>query len=204
MEKHLDELNTALYGGESPTSIDVLNKAVLQVGGLKPADIKRAMNFIADNESTNGHSVLRFVVPGDPPVSKRPRSARIKNKAGAVTGIRVFAADADDQRSVKDSIYIQLPKDHVPYAGEVDLCLEIFRPMLASWPPYKCLLAELGYVRAESKPDYDNFCKIITDAMRGIVFVDDGQIVNATVCLSYSVRPRLEVTVSGRPRRMNK
>jgi Holliday junction resolvase RusA-like endonuclease len=203
MQDKIQELTSALYGEEAHA--ELVSQAVEKIGGLKPADLKRALAFIADNESDNGHEVIRFSVMGDPPVSKRPRSARIKNKAtGAVTGIRVFAADADDQLSLKESVVRRLPAGHIPYAGEVDVVLEIFRPMLASWPPYKCLLAELGYVRPESKPDADNFAKIIVDAMRGVVFVDDGQIVNVTIALGYSVRPRLEVAVSGRKRRMNK
>lgn len=203
MQKKIDELGHALFGSE--TGKELVAAAISCLGDIKEADLQRAVKYIADNEADNGHEVIRFEVLGDPPVSKRPRSARIRNKAtGAVTGVRVFAADAEDQLSLKESIVRRLPAGHIPYAGEVDIVLEIFRPMLSGWPPYKRLLAELGYVRAESKPDFDNFAKIIIDAMRGVVFVDDGQIVNATVALGYSARPRLEVAVSGRKRRMNK
>lgn len=203
MQKKIDELGLALFGSE--TGRELVAAAVERLGDIKEADLQRAAKFINENEADNGHEVIRFEVLGDPPVSKRPRSARIRNKAtGAVTGIRVFAADAEDQLSLRESIARRLPHGHVPYAGEVDIVLEIFRPMLSGWPSYKRLLAELGYIRAEAKPDFDNFAKIVVDAMRGVVFVDDGQIVNATVALGYSARPRLEVAVSGRKRRMNK
>lgn len=203
MQNQILALNHSLYGGEAPDGH--IEAAAERVGGLKPVDIKRALAFIAENEQDNGHAELKFVVRGDPPISKRPRATRIKNKqTGAVVGVRVFAADAEDQESLRDTVCRQLPSGHIPYAGEVVLTLEIFRPMLASWSPYKRLLAELGYIRPESKPDFDNFTKIIVDSMRGVVFVDDGQVVDAGVSLSYSVSPRLEITVSGRKRRMNK
>ncbi len=172
---------------------------------LTPADYKRAVAFVADNEENNAPQVLQFTVLGDPPVSKRPRASRIRNKAtGAVVGIRMHAEDGDEQASLRDRLARQLPSGHIPFAGEVIIVLEIYRPMLASWPPYKQLLAELGYVRPESKPDFDNFAKIIVDAMRGVIFVDDGQVVNADVILAYSARPRMEITVSARMRRLNK
>jgi Holliday junction resolvase RusA-like endonuclease len=172
--------------------------------GLGFKDVQRAVAFMDDMVATNSMSSVEFTILGDPPISKRPRSARLKNAAGDVVGMRVYAADGDDQLNIKDSVALQLPRDHVPYAGEVELEITIYRPMLASWAPYKRMLCELGVIRPESKPDYDNFSKIITDAMRGIVFVDDGQVVVGNVSLYYSVRPRMVLNVAGRPRRMNK
>lgn len=203
MQERIAALSHALFQGAAPEGH--VEAAMERIGALGPADLKRALEFVSRNEAENEFGQLKFIVRGDPPVSKRPRSARIKNKqTGAVVGVRVFAADAEDQESLRDSFCRQLPSGHIPYAGEVEILLEIYRPMLASWSPYKRLLAELGYIRAESKPDFDNFAKIIVDAMRGIVFVDDGQIVNATVSIAYSAVPRLEVTLNGRKQRMNK
>ena len=198
----VDSLGQTLFSCQE--GVDLAHEVVGRIGDLKPADIQRALNFINENQEGNTHSTLRFTILGDPPISKRPRSSRIRNKEGSVVGIRVHAADAGEQESLRDSIARQLPSGHEPFGGEVELLLEIYRPMLASWPPYKRLLAELGYIRPESKPDFDNYAKIIVDAMRNVVFVDDGQVVNATMALAYSTRSRLEITASARKRRMNK
>ena len=200
----VDALAEQLYGQVTDETRDAVLAAIGTVGGLKTTDVTKAMKFVTEQESDNGHQQMTLEVPGDPPISKRPRASRIKNGSGQVVGIRVHAADAAEQRSMRSEITLRIPEGYVPFAGEVEIHLGIYRPMLSGWPQYKRLLAELGYVRPESKPDFDNFAKILIDAMRGVVFVDDGQIVVGNVSLNYSVRPRLEVTVSGRPRRMNK
>lgn len=200
MSTYLTELSTLL---SCPEAVGEIEQIASQLA-LKDADLKRAVKFIQEHESSNLHSTLQFSIPGDPPVSKRPRASRIRGKDGSVVGIRMHAADGDDQRSVRSDIRQALPADHIPFAGEVELYLEVYRPILASWPPYKTLLAELGYIRPDRKPDYDNYAKLFTDAMRGVVFVDDGLVVVGSVALFYSRRPRLDVTVSGRPRSITK
>jgi Holliday junction resolvase RusA-like endonuclease len=52
--------------------------------------------------------------------------------------------------------------------------------------------AEAGEIRPVTKPDADNFAKVI-DALNGIVWPDDNQVVELTVQKFYSVRPRLEL-----------
>ena len=53
-------------------------------------------------------------------------------------------------------------------------------------------LAESGALRPITKPDADNFAKVI-DALNGIVWPDDNQVVELTVEKFYSTRPRLEM-----------
>jgi Holliday junction resolvase RusA-like endonuclease len=52
--------------------------------------------------------------------------------------------------------------------------------------------AEAGVIRPLTKPDVDNFAKVI-DALNGIVWPDDNQVVELTVEKFYSFRPRLEL-----------
>lgn len=55
--------------------------------------------------------------------------------------------------------------------------------------------AEAGAIRPITKPDADNFAKVI-DALNGIVWPDDNQVVELTVEKFYSSRPRLELEAS--------
>lgn len=192
-------LAEALYGG-ADGSREALEAAIAAVGNVTGADLRRALKFVVEQEGANAHTQLQFTILGTPPTAKRPRASRMKNKAGEVVGIRMHAADAGDQASIREAVTRRLPAGFVPFAGEVELALEVYRPMLASWSPYKQLLAELGYLRVDRKPDWDNSAKLVTDAMRGVVFVDDSLVVFGSVTMQYSRRPRLEVTVSGRAR----
>lgn len=198
MEEKIAELVKMFDGDEGSIKSEIT--IVAKQLALTERDLERAIKFVTEHETSNSLARLQFTIPGTPPVAKRPRASRIRNKAGSVIGIRMHADDAEDQRTMRSEILRRLPEGHTPFAGEVELSLVVYRPMLASWPPYKQLLAELGYIRADRKPDWDNAAKLVTDAMRGVVFVDDSLVVVGGVTMLYSQRPRLEVTVAGRPR----
>lgn len=63
-----------------------------------------------------------------------------------------------------------------------------------SWSKAKQASALLGALRPTGRPDIDNCMKII-DALNGIVWIDDAQVVNATIKKVYSDRPRLWIGV---------
>ena len=52
-----------------------------------------------------------------------------------------------------------------------------------------------GRERPTKKPDCDNIAKIILDALNGIAYDDDRQIVEVYVSKRYSDEPRVEVTM---------
>ena len=52
-----------------------------------------------------------------------------------------------------------------------------------------------GNIRPTKKPDCDNVLKSIADALNGIAYADDAQIVHATVEKWYSEKPRVEVVI---------
>lgn len=57
-------------------------------------------------------------------------------------------------------------------------------------------LVTLHFFRAAKRGDWDNLAKAVTDAMNGVVYVDDRRIVGATVRLGIDrERPRVEVWV---------
>lgn len=46
-----------------------------------------------------------------------------------------------------------------------------------------------------TKPDADNYLKGVKDALKGIIWKDDSQVVDAFVRKRYSARPRIEVKI---------
>ena len=54
-------------------------------------------------------------------------------------------------------------------------------------------------IRPTRKPDFDNIGKVICDALNGIAYRDDAQIVDALVRKFYSDIPRVIVEISDIP-----
>lgn len=132
---------------------------------------------------------VQFVVPGSPRGKGRPRTAVIAGHARIFTdsktraeegAIRVIAAAAMQGRD--------------PYDGPVVLRCCAYRQIPASWSAKKRAAAEAGAVLPTSKPDLDNYVKMM-DAINGIVLRDDSQIVSAVIHKRFSERPRLAVDV---------
>lgn len=52
-----------------------------------------------------------------------------------------------------------------------------------------------GEILPTKKPDYDNIEKIISDALNGVAFYDDAQIVSSGLIKVYGEIPRVEVEI---------
>lgn len=52
-----------------------------------------------------------------------------------------------------------------------------------------------SYVYHTKKPDIDNLTKLILDAMTGIVYTDDSQIVKLSACKRYAQKPGITIGV---------
>lgn len=80
--------------------------------------------------------------------------------------------------------------------GPLVILVMAFRSVPASWSEKKKQRAILQYLSPTSKPDADNFLKIVMDSMNKVVWNDDSQVVDARVVKKYSERPRLEISIS--------
>jgi Holliday junction resolvase RusA-like endonuclease len=83
-----------------------------------------------------------------------------------------------------------------PLGGPVEVVVEAFMMVPASWSLKKRLSAIAGQIKPITKPDLDNIVKAL-DGMNGIVVVDDSQIVKLTATKQYAETPQLLVTVIG-------
>lgn len=53
-----------------------------------------------------------------------------------------------------------------------------------------------GDIRPAVKPDADNILKLVLDALNGIAYSDDQQIVEASIEKWYALTPRVEIEIS--------
>lgn len=139
--------------------------------------------------------LLKFEVPGEPVAKGRPKFARI----GA--GVRAYTPKATEKAEGNVRLFAyQAMAGRAPFDGPLALEMWAYRskgmPRPGKTGPGKELLAMLeGRIAPTTKPDGDNYLKMVSDACNGVVYVDDALLVDTTIRRRYSDRPRLEVTL---------
>lgn len=81
-----------------------------------------------------------------------------------------------------------------PIEGPISVVMLGVFPVPLSWSKRDQAAAAAGALRPTGKPDMDNCIKML-DALNGVVWRDDAQIVRLIVDKVYGDRPRLEVDV---------
>lgn len=80
--------------------------------------------------------------------------------------------------------------------GPIRVDIDLFYPIPQSWPDWKRQLASAETMWCTVKPDIDNAAKLQMDAMNGVAYKDDAQVVAGSQRKLYSPSPRVHVRVS--------
>lgn len=86
-----------------------------------------------------------------------------------------------------------------PTDAPVEMIVELRMAIPTSWSKKKQAAAAAGTVRATKRPDLDNCVKSVLDACNGIVFADDGQVVQLLVRKFYHAEPCVVVAARAVP-----
>lgn len=133
---------------------------------------------------------IKFTVYGEPVPKLRPRVVYRANIG------RPIAISNPKTVSYEDAIRHEasLHRPPVPLADMIALTIKVYRSIPKSMPKGKRALALSGQLRPTSRPDLDNYVKV-KDALNGIVWRDDSQVVRIVAEKYYSETPRIEFTV---------
>lgn len=133
---------------------------------------------------------VSFTIPGEPKGQGRPRFSRKSGVAFTPTETRNHAAYVKmlATRAMEDALL-------EPFDRPCKMDVRIFCEMPQSWSRKKRIEAERGLL-GPGKPDIDNVIKLLADAMNGVVFKDDKQIVHVDARKSWGVVATTEVTVA--------
>lgn len=82
-----------------------------------------------------------------------------------------------------------------PYDGPLEVRMEFYRPVQASISKKERARRLSGVHRPTVKPDLDNYIKSASDALNGIIWVDDNCIVGLIAEKFYAEQPHLIVEV---------
>ena len=130
--------------------------------------------------------MIDFIVPGPPVAKGRPRVG----KYGTYTPDKTV-----NYENLVQFSYLEKYKQAHLLEGPLKLTIDFDFPIPKSTSKKNRELMLLGEIRPTKKPDLDNCMKIITDALNGIAYKDDSQIVVAALSKFYSEDPRACVRI---------
>lgn len=81
-----------------------------------------------------------------------------------------------------------------PLEGPLKLEMEVVVPIAKSWPKKRQSDALKGILHPTSKPDWDNFGKVV-DALNLVVWRDDSQVCDGRVKKRYGEKPGMWIRV---------
>lgn len=82
-----------------------------------------------------------------------------------------------------------------PHQGPVEVAVTSVFQAPVSWPRWKRSLAQAGLWPCTNQRDVDNLAKCVADALNGLAYVDDRQIVSLLTEKQYGDAPRVMVTL---------
>ena len=131
--------------------------------------------------------IARFTVLGEPQGKGRPR---FTGRGRAYTPAKTAAYERQIRRAYQAQSGQVFP-DEAPLAVRI---IAYYR-VPASDSKRKRLDKLQHRIRPVKRPDVDNVCKAVFDALNGIAYKDDAQIVTAVVYKFYGDQPRVEVEI---------
>jgi len=137
---------------------------------------------------------ILIVVPGHPVGKGRARSARLPNGRT----IHYTPAKTRTWEGIARSLAMDKMRGRAPLECPVRLSLIITFAIPDSWPQWKRALALAGRIEPTVKPDADNVEKAVKDALNGVAWRDDCQVVSGTKEKLYGPQPGVRILVSAR------
>lgn len=134
---------------------------------------------------------MKFVIPGEPTGKGRPRVV----KRGAFTQTYTPAKTVAYENLVKLEYERQCHGMRYGKEDALGMLITAYKPIPSSVSKKKLRLMLDRLISPGKKPDWDNIGKIICDALNGIVWKDDAQIVDGRVVKLYAEHPRVEVEI---------
>lgn len=135
-------------------------------------------------------SAIRFTVPGQPQGKGRPRIGKVGEFARMFTPAKTLAYEGFIALQAQIAM---AGHDLVEGPVEVRMFIALQVPESKSQKWKRQALA--GEVFPTTKPDADNTVKAVFDALNGVVWKDDVQVVDLVLRKRYSAQPRIEVEV---------
>ncbi len=151
----------------------IINKFELDIN-----ELAAMREYIESIESLKKRLVLFMVPQGSP----RPRSGN---------GHMYVKGQAKLRQEMKD--FIRDNEEFGLILTGIEASFEFYLPTPNLGSAQEIALAEMGVIRPQVTPDFDNLPKAYTDALTGVLVLDDRQIYHAKIDKYYSIQPRIVI-----------
>lgn len=133
---------------------------------------------------------MKFTIPGEPCGKARPRVVR----HGTISTTYTPKKTVNYENFVKMEFQRQCG---IPFIlGPVNMEIVAFFGVPASASKKRTAAMLTGMMHPTKKPDCDNIIKIVCDALNGLAYKDDAQIVHISLKKKYATAPRVEVSLT--------
>jgi len=139
---------------------------------------------------------VEFTVPGQVCAKERSRSRIIKTKDGRFIPVSYSPAKTVGYETLIREFFCIKYGNLTPTQLPVSLEITTYYPIPKSTSTKKRQLMVQGHIRPTVKPDFDNIEKIFADALTGIAFANDSQVVDSRFAKYYSETVRTEIKIT--------
>ena len=134
---------------------------------------------------------MQFEIVGAPVGKRRPKFSTVHGYAQAVKP----KEDAIYENLVKITFAAAKRDDYDLYEKALRVEIEAFFGIPKSFSKKRAAEATEGHICPLTKPDADNIAKIICDALNGVAYKDDTQIVELKIIKRYAAEPSVRVKI---------
>ena len=161
---------------------------VQQGGAVLDAEILE-MEQVRGCKRGSDRPMITIHLPGKPQGKGRPRATVRGGHATMYTPAKTRSYEGELKYFGQQAM-----GDRPPLLGPLSVVIVASFDVPASWSRKKTAAALRGEVRPTTKPDFDNLAKVC-DALNGVVWKDDAQIVDGSVRKRYAREPGLRIEV---------
>lgn len=134
---------------------------------------------------------VKFTIKGEPVGKGRPRFSTHGQHVRAITP----AKTVNYETLAKLEYEAQCHGHFFPRETALGMKITVYKASPASTSKRKLAQMLERIIRPGKKPDWDNIGKIVCDALNGLAFHDDAQIVDGRVIKLYAEQPRVDVEI---------
>lgn len=133
---------------------------------------------------------ITLVISGEPMGKARPRAFIFKGH------VRVYTPQktVNYETRIQERFATLYPK-FKPWAGPVSIRVYAFFKIPKSTSKTTAKEMISGKVRPTKKPDLSNILKVVEDALNGVAYLDDSQVVDGSIHKYYGFAPMVEINI---------